>query len=204
MTLLQFKNVAVDMASTVSFSVEAGETLVLKVSSEEAKAEVIDMALGELIPAHGEILVHGQSLEASRPGNIGWIPAGGGLISNLKTWENITLPLWYHGRRQSLATEETVARWLLELELDKQEWEKFMASPTAHLKQGERKLAGLLRGLIQAPEVLVIDAGLFDEVETDRSYIWIKVLEKFVREADGRAVLVVASAATLLPWKIIE
>jgi len=55
---------------------------------------------------------------------------------------NITLPLWYHHRPQNLATEETVARWLAELKLDKLEWEKFMASPAARLKPWERKLAG--------------------------------------------------------------
>jgi len=203
-TLMQFRNVAIDKGKNLSFSVAAGETLLLKVSSPEEKAAIMDMVLDEILPANGEIWLHGQPLEASKPGSIGWIPAGGGLISNLKTWENVTLPLWYHHRPQNLATEEAVARWLDELELDKQEWEKFMASPAARLKPWERKLAGLLRGLVQAPKLLLVDAELFDEVELSRSNAWIAALEKFVQAAEGRAVLVVASATTLLPWKIIE
>lgn len=169
----------------------------------EAKTAVIDMAVGELIPASGEIWLNSQPLEAAPPGSIGWIPANGGLISNLKTWENVTLPLWYHGRRQATITEEAVSRWLAELGLDQQDWERFMASPAARLKPWERKLAGLLRGLLLAPQMLVIDAALFDDTEmaSDR---WITALEKFVREADNRAVLAVANTATLLPWKIIE
>lgn len=202
--LLQFNNVEIDKVGTLSFSMAAGETRLLNVHTLEAKAAVMDVALGEQLPAAGEILLLGQSLEESRPGSIGWVPAGGGLISNLKAWENITLPLWYHQRRQVMATEETVARWLAELDLDQQEWEKFMASPAARLKPWERKLAGLLRSLVLAPHVLIMDAALFDEIDQTRAQTWTRAVEKFVREADGRAVLAVASSATLLPWNRIE
>ena len=112
--------------------------------------------------------------------------------------------MWYHQRRQTVNTEETVARWLAELGLDQQEWEKFMASPAARLRPWERKLAGLLRGLVLAPALLLVDAALFDEVDSSRTQAWVSALEKFAREADGRAVLAVASSATLLPWKNIE
>lgn len=202
--LLQFNGVEIDKAGTLSFSIEAGATRVLQVSSPEAKAVLIDVALGESIPENGELLLLGQSLQAARPGSIGWVPAGGGLISNLKTWENITLPLWYHQRRQTVNTEENVARWLAQLGLEQQEWEKFMASPAARLKPWERKLAGLLRGLVLAPSLLLVDAALLDEVDSLRTQAWVSALEKFAREADGRAVLAVASSATLLPWKNIE
>ena len=202
--LLEFNNVAIDKDNAISFSVSSGEMLVLKVSSEEAKMSVIDMALGEMVPANGKILLLGQLLVEYKPGSIGLIPASGGMISNLKAWENITLPLWYHGKRQTITTEESIAHWLNELNMDKQEWEKFMASPTARLKPLERKLVGLLRGLVHAPRLLLIDAGLFDDVESSQLRDWIKVLEQFVREVDGRAVLVVTSAATSLPWRIIE
>lgn len=201
---LQFNQVEIDKAGTLSFSIEAGATRLLQVNSPEAKAAVIEAALGESIPENGEVLLLGQPLQAARPGSIGWVPAGGGLISNLKTWENITLPLWYHQRRQTVNTEESVARWLAELGMEQQEWEKFMASPAARLRPWERKLAGLLRGLVLAPALLLVDAALFDEVDSSRTQAWLSALEKFAREADGRAVLAVASSATLLPWKIIE
>jgi len=203
-TLLQFNNVEIDKGDNLSFIVAAGDTLVLNVNSPEKKAAVIDMVLAEFLPANGEMWLHGQPLAASKPGSIAWIAAGGGLINNLKTWENITLPLWYHQKPQYPVTEEAVARWLLDLGLDKQEWEKFMASPAARLKSWERKLAGLLRGLVQAPKLLLVDAELFDEVEVSRSNAWIAALEKFVLADEDRAVLVVASATTLLPWRIIE
>lgn len=203
-TLLQFDNVKNDQVNALSFSIDAGETMILEVLSQEARLAVIEMAVGERVPDCGEILLRGQPLALSRPGSVGWVPATGGLISNLKTWENITLPLWYHDNRQASDTEKTVELWLAALNLDEQEWEKFMASPVARLVDWERKLAGLLRGLILAPQVLLIDAALFEKVDDGKMKAWVMVLEKFAREFDGHAVLVVASSSTKLPWKIIE
>ena len=79
-----------------------------------------------------------------------------------------------------------------------------MASPAAHLSQWERKMAGLLRGLVLAPKLLIVDAGLFEEVDAASVKVWAAVLEKFVHENNDRAVLVVASSSTALPWKVIE
>ncbi|MFA6904012.1 MAG: hypothetical protein WC236_13120 [Gallionellaceae bacterium] len=202
--LLQFNQVALDKDNTLSFSLTAGETRVLKLATPEAKLTFIDLLVGESAPSAGEILLSGQLPEMSKLGSTGWVPATGGLISNLKTWENITLPLWYHSMVQGDATEATVARWLQEFQLDQQAWEKFMASPVARLNPWERKMAGLLRGLLLTPKLLVVDAGVFEDVDAARVQIWITVLEKFVREAQDRAVLVVSCTATALTWEIIE
>ncbi len=202
--LLQFSHVELDKAGDLSFIISAGECKILKVPTLEVKIAVIEMALGELLPTTGAVLMQGQPIAACKPGCAGLIPAAGGLISNLKAWENITLPSWFHNGRQLTSTEETLARWLTELKLDGQEWEKFMASPAARLKPWERKLAGLLRGLVQAPQLLVIDAALFEELDEARIQVWSRALEKFAGEADNRAVLAIASGDTMLPWNNIE
>ncbi len=202
--LMQFANVVLNKANTLSFSINAGDMLVLQLVSQEAKTAAIDMALGDMIPAQGEVLLQGEPVQAAKPGSIGFIPEMGGLISNLKTWENVTLPLWYHGKRQVQPTEESVTRWLARLGLEQNEWESFMSSPAARLRPAERKMAGVLRGLVLAPQLLVIDAAVFDDVEASLAQAWVAVLEEFVREAEGRAVLVVANTATVLPWKIIK
>jgi ABC-type transporter Mla maintaining outer membrane lipid asymmetry ATPase subunit MlaF len=202
--LLQFDNVSMDKTDALSFSLVGGETRILKVASPEIKTAVMDIATGELLPANGAVLLRGKPLALSSPGDIGWIPAMGGLISNLKTWENITLPLWYHKERQTMATEQMVANWLPELGLEKQEWEKFMASPSARLSPVERKMAGLLRGLVLAPHVLLIDTALFDEVDSGRVSVWINALEKFACGGGDHAVLGITCKETLLPWNPIE
>jgi len=203
MTLLQFNNVEIDHAITLSFKISAGEARVLTMPNRDAKFAVLDLALGELIPEKGEILLQGQAINACKPGSIGWIPSEGGLISNLKTWENITLPLWYLNGRDKKATEKRAAQLLAKLGLAEQEWEKFMASPVADLALWEKKLACLMRGLLQAPHVLMIGAGLFEKVDESMSQCWIAALEDFVKSADRRAVLVVASRPVSLPWETI-
>lgn len=204
MTMLQFDSVSCDKVDSISFSISAGECKILKVASSEAKSAVIELALGELLPLTGVVLLQGQAVEANSLGSVAWVPASGGLISNLKVWENITLPLWFHHTRERAKTEEDVTKWLAELKPDDLEIEKFMASPAARLKKNERKLAGLLRGLIQSPNLLLIDAALFDELDEIRKQIWIKALEKFVLDKIDRAVLVVSRGNTSLPLDKIE
>ena len=160
--------------------------------------------LGENIPEKGTIFLRGRPLADAVPGCIGWVPANGGLISNLKTWENITLPLWYHGKYMPRQAEENVRRWLGILKLDEGEWSDFMASQPALLETWERKLAGLLRGLAQAPVLLVVDGALFDGVAEAVLQYWVQTLETFVREVEERAVLVITDQTALLPWRKIE
>lgn len=202
--LLQFSGVACEETAGLSFTLAAGQALVLQAATEAGKEAAADMALGEKAAAAGSIAFRGRPLGEAEPGQIGWVPAHGGLISNLKTWENVTLPLWYHGRRLPAGAEASIARWLDVLGMDGAARADFMARPPAQLKPSERKLAGLLRGLVQAPPLLVVDAALFDGVDQATGRSWAAALEQFAREAEGRAVLAVAHGATPLPWRIIE
>lgn len=203
--LLKFEQVVVEPLGRISAGLAAGEMRVLQAPTAEAKIQLIELIVGEQAPAQGSVLLQGVPVAAVKPGSIGWVPANGGLISNLKAWENITLPLWYHGKRRQVSeTEAAVAAWLGELGMAQAEWEHFMASPAARLSPLERKLAGLLRGLLLEPTLLVVDASLFDEVGGERVQAWIAVLEKFVRAAEPRAVLAVAHASTPLPWTRLE
>lgn len=202
--LLQFSGVACEETIGLSFTLAAGEALVLQVASEAEKVDAADMALGEKIADAGSITFRGRPMGEAEPGQIGWVPAHGGLISNLKTWENVTLPLWYHEKRLPDDIEASIARWLAALGLDSKTWADFMARPPAQLKAVERKLAGLLRGLLQAPLLLVVDAAVFGGVDLATSRFWVAALEEFMHEAEGRAVLAVAHEATPLPWRIIE
>lgn len=186
------------------FSLEKGEIAVVETTSREAKLALMGLMLGEKIPEKGSILLQGKPLESAAPGCIGWAPENGGLINNLKVWENITLPLWYHGSYLPHQAEEIVRHWLGVLGVDANEWSDFMACQPALLEAWERKLAGLLRGLVQAPVLLVVDAALFERVAQAAAQHWMKALELFVQEAGERAVLVITDQATLLPWRKIE
>jgi phospholipid/cholesterol/gamma-HCH transport system ATP-binding protein len=201
--LLQFDGVAcADLEGPYSFALHEGETRVLQVASEAEKDALMGVALGKRKCAEGAVLLQGVPLDESRSGSVGWVAANGGLISNLKVWENVTLPLWYHGKYTAAETEQRAAHWLSVLGMAEDERVTFMESPPDSLASWQRKLTGLLRGLLQSPPVLVVDAALLKGVEPHVAHVWIAALETYAGQ--GRAALAVSDGETALPWKIIE
>ncbi len=202
--LLQFSAVNCGKISQLSFELQPGAIGVLRFEDREEKALAIDLAVGERLPEAGSILLEGAALEAASPGSIGWVPEGGGLISNLKTWENVTLPLWYHRGRRPRETQEAVAAWLAALGVAGEAMSEFMASPAARLTAVERKRAGLLRGLVLAPRLLVVDGALFGGVPPSVRAPWMAALEALAGGGGGGGALVVtAEGDPPLPWETI-
>ena len=220
----------VGSARQYNFTLHSGETRLLQLIDRAEKNEFIDMAIGEKICDEGRIeIIQGerrraesagkkskqerrhntefvptvwQSLQSSRVGRVGWVAANGGLISNLKIWENVTLPLWYHTKRDAVETEKHVEYWLTLLGLETSAFVDFMAAPPSSIEPWQSKLAGLLRALVQMPRVLIVDAVVFEDVKANLAKSWISALEVYA--AQGRAVLVLSDKATILPWQKIE
>ena len=212
-----------------SFTLHSGDTRLLQLSSEAEKNAMIDLAIGGAKDKEGSIEIaqgdrrhdktnigpmaerrhHNetvpmiwQPLSVSRAGRVGWVPANGGLISNLKIWENVTLPLWYHARRDAIKTEQSIMHWLGVLGLEQDAFAEFMGAPPGSLELWQRKLAALLRALVQMPLVLVVDAAVFEDVKASLAHIWMTALEAYA--AQGHAVLVIAHKTTALPWEKIQ
>jgi ABC-type ATPase involved in cell division len=213
-----------------SFTLHSGETRQLQLSSKAEKDAMINLAIGASVCKVGNIeIVQSdrrrnntadigpkgerrlnnepvpiiwQPLSVSRADRVGWVAANGGLISNLKIWENVTLPLWYHARREVIETEQSVMHWLGVLGLEQDAFAEFMAAPPYSTELWQRKLAGLLRALVQIPRVLVVDAFVFEDIKARLASSWISALEDYA--AQGHAVLVIADKATALPWEKIE
>jgi ABC-type multidrug transport system ATPase subunit len=213
-----------------SFIMHSGETLLLQLSSEAEKDAMIDLVIGETDSGKGDIeIAQGdrgrdniagifplgdgkhdneatptiwQSLSASRPGRVGWVAANGGLISNLKIWENVTLPLWYHVKQEVIETEQSVMHWLSALGMEQDAFAEFMAASPYSSELWQRKLAGLLRALVQMPQVLVVDAVVFEDVKEHFAQRWITALGAYA--AQGHTILVIADKPTTLPWEKIE
>ncbi len=213
-----------------SFTLHSGDIRILQLSGKAEKDAIIDFAVGETICDEGSIEImlgerrqarEGHSLfqqerrlskqpapelwgliQVSRLGRVGWVAGNGGLISNLKVWENVTLPLWYHFKRDATETEKSVEHWLTMLGLEPAAFAAFMAAPPFAIEPWQRKLAGLLRGLVQMPRVLVVDSGVFEDVSDVLAQNWVSALEAYASQ--GRAVLVLADKASILPWEKIK
>lgn len=214
---------------TLTFTLHAGEKRLLQMSDRDEKNTIIDCALGEQACERGSIEIaqgerrhhpHAQRilgekreseapipllwqpLSACRPERIGWVAANGGLISNLRIWENVTLPQWYHSGHERERTEQSVLHWLAALGVEDGAYETFMTAQPHVLELWQRKMAGLLRALLQEPEVMVVDAALLGNVKEQYAANWMQALDAFATE--GGTVLMVADKATALQWERIE
>ncbi len=218
-----------DGQQVYSFVLNAGQIRLLQVASRAEKDAVIDLALGRLVCNNGSIeFAQGERRHRQQavptgqerrhnsqplpviwrklmPGlasNVAWVAAQGGLISNLKVWENITLPLWYASRRDVDATEKELVYWLEIMGLPHDMFAEFMAAPPYRLEMWQRKFAGLLRALLHPAKVMVVDATVFEEVEQSLVNRWAAALDAYA--AQSRTVLVVSDKAMALPWEKIE
>jgi ABC-type thiamine transport system ATPase subunit len=99
-------------------------------------------------------------------------------------------------------TEQSIKHNLIVLGMEHDSFGDFMVAQPYSLESWQRKLAGLLRAMLQESPVLVVDAALFDDVRASLADCWIAALESCA--AEGRAVLVMTDRATRLPWEKIE
>jgi phospholipid/cholesterol/gamma-HCH transport system ATP-binding protein len=87
------------------------------------------------------------------------VPHNGGLISNLRVWENIILPVQYHGIELAGGLEDNVARLLRQcgLETEAAVSELLLKLPD-QLSLYEKRLAGFVRAMLMSPELLIYDS----------------------------------------------
>jgi len=125
-------------------------------------------ALHELKPRRGaRLVVLGADVaslaERERTrllGRVGFVPANGGLMSNLNAWENVSLPLAYHtpGRLDGAFGEvQALLEELGGVDND------FLGKLPEDMTLYERRLAAYIRALLENPDLLLAEnllAGL--------------------------------------------
>ena len=125
-------------------------------------------ALHDLRPRKGARLVLfgadvatlGEAERAALRRRVGFVPANGGLMSNLNAWENISLPLAYHAPRRLPEALREVRALLDELGGVDDRAARQAARAHDALRAQAR---GYVRALLEAPELLVVEcvgAGL--------------------------------------------
>jgi ABC-type transporter Mla maintaining outer membrane lipid asymmetry ATPase subunit MlaF len=94
----------------------------------------------------------------SQPGVV-TVPHNGGLISNLRVWENIVLPVQYHGLELAGQLEGNVVSLLLQcgLENEAAASEMLLKLPD-QLSLYEKRLVGFVRAVLMSPELIIYDS----------------------------------------------
>ena len=126
------------------------------------KDELIE-ALHELEPAQGARLVVlgtpveylGKAERAALRARVGFVPAHGGLISNLNAWENIALPVGFHDPARLARVPAEVQELLAEIGGTDPD---LLAKLPEHLTQYEKRLVAYIRALLGKPDLLLVES----------------------------------------------
>ena len=107
----------------------------------------------------------------------------GGLVSNLKVWENLVLPLEYHA---SCGQEEIEARGVAAL--GRVGYEGGLMELPAHLSLYQRKQVGLARAMLTEPSLLIYNS-LLDGLSDRENAAMSAAALAFHRESEQRTSL---------------
>jgi osmoprotectant transport system ATP-binding protein len=171
MPLLEFRDVGYRIAdktilSHLSFSVEAGETLVLLGRSGSGKTTALKMTNGLLFPTTGQVLVEGRPTLEWDPirlkRRIGYVIQEAGLFPHLTVAENVGLVPKLEGWNPS-ERDRRAGDLLEKVGLAPAE---FLTRYPRQLSGGERQRVGVARALAADPALLLFDEpfGALDPV----------------------------------------
>jgi len=87
------------------------------------------------------------------------VPHNGGLISNLRAWENIILPVQYHGIEVAGKIEDNVGQLLVQCGLeDENAVSDLLLKLPDQLSLYEKRLIGFVRAMLMSPELIIYDS----------------------------------------------
>lgn len=162
--MIRFDAVSLHAMHALDFHVPAGACALIVVPDEERRRDLFDLMAGWKAPERGRVSLFGESLydlpEAARTAlfrRVGAVPAAGGLISNLKAWENILLPAAYHAGCTPDVAEAAVLRWFGEFGMTDAETATVMGKLPDGLTGPVRRYVALARALLTDAELMIYD-----------------------------------------------
>ena len=196
---VMFKDVSYsDMLHDFSCEIAAGKRVLIVTAREEESTVLTRLMAGVFKPEQGTIVVSGNSTGESTAENLvlmrltlGIVSFHGGLVSNLKMWENIFLPYYYHTGRSKPSDDELAINYLNTLNCSG----KQMAFP-AHLSLYEKRVAAFTRAAIMQPDIMIY-CNTFERISKPEQIRLASVLDEFHTEKVDRTSVYLASTTDL-------
>jgi phospholipid/cholesterol/gamma-HCH transport system ATP-binding protein len=177
-----------------------GEVAAVIVPNEETALLLAQIIIGRIHPDRGNVELFGEQAALLPPKELmkvrqrcGVVYASGGLISNLKVLENLTLPLLYHTTLSRAEVEERGRAMLKRLG-----YAGGLMQLPGLLGTYQRKLLGLARAMLGDPELMIYESPSRGLTEEQRRFLFRTALE-FHQEGRERASLFITSNPASLP-----
>jgi len=178
-----------------SSEIISGSCALMTTEREEESCLLASLMTGMKLPDSGFITVSGRITGESTPeellqlrSRLGVVPPAGGLVSNLKVWENIFLPYLYHRGEPAVEDEESADSYLGELGYTS----KKMALP-AHLTLYEKRVVAFVRAAVMKPDIMIY-CNIFDKMTPAQQAGLSQAAAKFHSESAGRTSIFLASS----------
>ena len=183
-----------DLPDGISASVEQGKKVLVVTSREDENNALLRLITGMEAPSSGSIELLGVNLgEASRStlnelrNAIGIVTSNGGLVSNLKLWENIILPVLFNNDSLEQEVEDLALNMLKQFNFTKNPM-----VPPAQLSLFEKRMAAFVRAAIKNPQIMIY-SNCFGGISLSASRILADMAFKFHSQSPDRTSVFLAS-----------
>ena len=141
----------------IDFTLSAGESLAIVGASGSGKSTLLSIMAGLDTPTQGQVVVAGQDLFSLseddraqvRAAHMGFVFQSFQLMANLTALENVMLPLELAGRKDRVATAQTM--------LERVGLAQRLKHYPKLLSGGEQQRVALARAFVMEPQILLAD-----------------------------------------------
>jgi phospholipid/cholesterol/gamma-HCH transport system ATP-binding protein len=203
--VIELRSITAGGLREASFALGAGGSCRLLLASEADLTLLLQLMIGTAHPAAGQVLLLGRDLAETDDrqtlallARTGIVWPGGGFVSNLKTWENLLLPLWYHGDGKAARREAEVVALLGSCGMEADRIPGFLAALPGSLPTREQRILGTVRAMLMDAELMVY-AGLFEGLDGPTRSRLLAATARHHARREGRASLFVAADPQGLP-----
>lgn len=200
-SLLDLRDLTISgIVSNLNLSLSQGQVALCRTNGEQETKQVLRTVIGESIPESGSVEIDGQPLyQLDRDQlfkirkEVATVTAQAGLISNLKVWENITLPLLYHHG----SIPEEAAEKALQL-LEKLGYKGNIWALPGHLSYAERIMVAFVRAVLSSPR-LIVYAECLDDLPRQHREVLLNQTIALQDQPDAPAALFIITGDIQLP-----
>ncbi|KPC55208.1 hypothetical protein [Amantichitinum ursilacus] len=134
-------------------------------------------------------------VQLNYPGRVAVLESNGGLLSNLRVWENLILPAWYQKIAPLPELEARFVTALQRLGIGDTEVERIATALPVTLERDRKRMLLLVRAAILRPGLMLLDQDMWGHCA--RSALLRPVLDELSANA---AVLVIGQGAPEQAW----